>query len=136
MSKANRIKKTQTKKRRKTRDLTLARSNGLASHVCDSLMKVLSRPRFGMKVIEDVRYSGYGHNYEVQHAEDKYHMSVSVSYRKCRISVRPQPSEELFQFNYVFLETFAVDKIPNLNRMGATIANLIYNRPVWQLTKE
>ena len=136
MSKANRIKKTQDKKRRKNRDLTLARSNGLASHVADALIKVMIRPRFGFKVAEDARYAGFGHHYEIEHAQDKYRMSVGVSYRKCRISVSPQPTEELFPFSYVFRDTFDADKIPNLNRMGATIANLIYNRPVWELTKE
>jgi hypothetical protein len=140
MSKAGRMKATKVKKAKRSRGITVARSGGLCAHVLSSIRRVASRPRFGFEIVDSVKSGHPLTGFTIKYCGDEYKVFVSAYERECNITVVKDTikHDDLFAFNdhRIYYKQFPIDELPDMKSIGTVISNLVYNHPVWLLTKE
>ena len=113
------------------RFMTGARELGLKRHVLGTLESVFKRRRFGFQVENQTNRlvlkrdeRVYFVNFEV--------VGITFSVKAFEVG----EEETLFWDRLVFYDRFDGTKLPNLRKLGTTIANKLVNRPNWLVVHE
>lgn len=113
------------------RSMTGARELGLRNHVLETLEGVFRRRRFGFQVERQQ------HRLVLTRNERVYFVVFEVVGITFSIKAFESGEEEtLFWDKLIFYDRFDGTKLPNLRKLGTTIANKLVNRPNWLVVHE
>jgi hypothetical protein len=99
--------------------------DGLRKHILASLASVFSRPRFQMKA-----EAREGWDLILTKGDDSYHLTVGVDHLDHAEVVVLKMNTTSYRSAFFYRNKFDIEKMPNLRKIGITIANKIKNAPV------
>lgn len=101
----------------------------LRDHIAVTLKAVLNRPRFKMKA-----EAREGWDLLITRDDRKYHLTIGIRSSLADIKViQVDPWESHGLNSFYYHNSFEMNKMPNLRKIGVTIANKIIHAPIHEV---